>query len=377
MRRHDLDWLRVFGILLLFPFHTARVFDLYEPNYVENAVKSAPLTGFISATGPWFMPLLFLISGCAAYYALTKRSGREFVKERLLRLLVPFVLGVLIIVPPQPYFARLMRGTMEGNYFTFFTRHFFDDFSDITGYFGTFTPAHLWFILYLTIISLALLPLLLSLNKRRAEKALKLDACFQKPSFILLMIIPLTVSEALPDLGGKNIFYYALFFLLGYFLAANKKSVTTIDKLKLPALIGVALLAIPFYMILPSTYGMPDFSLLCIGFAFLRNAWILCVLIALLGYSAKYLGKSTPLLGYLNNAAFPVYVVHQTVIIALAYWICPMTLPLWVKATAIMLLSLVVSLLLYELSKRVLPLRILLGIKKTKDSLLISKGLGA
>ena len=99
-RRYDLDWLRILAVLLLIPFHTARLFDFWEPNYVKNAELSAGLTYQIAFIGPWHMPLLFLLAGAATWYALDFRSDGDYVRERFKRLLVPLAFGVLVIVPP-------------------------------------------------------------------------------------------------------------------------------------------------------------------------------------------------------------------------------------------------------------------------------------
>ena len=87
-RRHDLDWLRVLGVLLLIPFHVALifVFDPFTIMYIRDSVNSrvlAEVTGFIHM---WHMPMLFMISGAATYFALGVRSAREYIRERFLRL---------------------------------------------------------------------------------------------------------------------------------------------------------------------------------------------------------------------------------------------------------------------------------------------------
>jgi hypothetical protein len=71
-RRNNLDWLRILAVLLLIPFHTARLFDFWEPNYVKNAELSAKLTYQIAFIGPRHMPLFFLFAGAATWYALDK-----------------------------------------------------------------------------------------------------------------------------------------------------------------------------------------------------------------------------------------------------------------------------------------------------------------
>ena len=49
----------------------------------------------------WHMPLLFLLAGASTYFALRKRSNRQYVGERVLRLVVPFVFGIFVLIPPQ------------------------------------------------------------------------------------------------------------------------------------------------------------------------------------------------------------------------------------------------------------------------------------
>lgn len=100
-RRHDLDWLRVLGVLLLVPFHVALIFVLapYTIMYIRDSVNSrvlADVTGFIHM---WHMPMLFMISGAATYFALGHRSTREYISERFSRLFIPLVFGLLTFVP--------------------------------------------------------------------------------------------------------------------------------------------------------------------------------------------------------------------------------------------------------------------------------------
>lgn len=151
-RRHDLDWLRSVAVLLLIPFHAARIFDVWEPFYVKDAQLSMGLSYLIALIVPWHMPLLFLIAGSATWFALGSRSPAEYLGERFRRLFIPFVFGTLVVVPPQAYLARLREpGYSAGGYFR--------DFRDLTGYFGSFTPGHLWFIFFLFVIACAVLPL--------------------------------------------------------------------------------------------------------------------------------------------------------------------------------------------------------------------------
>ncbi|WP_022663627.1 acyltransferase family protein [Desulfospira joergensenii] len=87
-RRVDLDCLRVFAVLWLFPYHTARIFDISKSYYIQDDHLSAALTYIlIDGIGPWHMPLFFLLSGSATYFALNFRSSQQYIKERFKRLL--------------------------------------------------------------------------------------------------------------------------------------------------------------------------------------------------------------------------------------------------------------------------------------------------
>ncbi|HWR22793.1 MAG TPA: acyltransferase family protein [Feifaniaceae bacterium] len=152
-RNFGLDWLRTGCILMLFPFHTARIFDKWEPNYIKDAVNAFS-SWFVLLSSYWLMPLMFCIAGISAYYALKKRAPGEYVKERVLRLAVPFLFGVVFIVPIQGYLARVQQYGYTGGYLNFLPSYF-TDFSDLTGYTGGFTPELAAWLMILTLLGLS------------------------------------------------------------------------------------------------------------------------------------------------------------------------------------------------------------------------------
>ena len=120
-RRHDIDWLRVLAVGLLFPFHTARIFDTWNNFYAKSDQVSAALTHiFIGSINSWHMPLFFLLAGASTWFALGFRSGGQYVKERLKRLIVPLLFGTLVIVSPQTYVGALTYGEFAGSFFQYY-----------------------------------------------------------------------------------------------------------------------------------------------------------------------------------------------------------------------------------------------------------------
>lgn len=204
MRKSYIDWLRNLGILYLFPFHTARIYDAFEPNYIKGSINLFSTNLVLLSF--WFMPLLFMLSGMSSYYALKKRSIKEYIRERLLRLFIPFLFGLFIIVPPQAYLAEKFHNGYTGGYISYM-KIYFTDYSDLSGYYGSFTPGHLWFILFLFIISLFLLPIMTI----DIEKKKKISSLLKKPMSIILVFIAITLVSLLPNIGGKNVVgYYVL-----------------------------------------------------------------------------------------------------------------------------------------------------------------------
>ena len=121
-RRYDLDWLRTAAVLMLIPYHASRLFDVWEPYYVKNSPTSSALTMLRAFVDPWGMPLLFVIAGAGAFFALQRRTGVQFLRERILRLIIPLVFGLLILVPPQAYFAWLGQGH-QASYWKFLQQY--------------------------------------------------------------------------------------------------------------------------------------------------------------------------------------------------------------------------------------------------------------
>ncbi len=357
MRQYGIDWLRIFVVFLLFPFHTARVFDFWEPNYIKD-VPNAFSSWLIAAIGFWFMVLLFVIAGYSTFQALQKRTPGAYAKERVLRLLVPFLFGLVLIVPVQGYVASLQHEGFTGNYLQFLGGYF-TDFRDISGYTGGFTPAHLWFILFLFVISLCLLPLLIRLRMPKTGR-------FMRPWLLFLAFIPMTVAEALPDIGGKNPFFFALLFLFGFLIARSDGIMESIRRMHIPSLIA-ALILTPAYLVLVNALGWPDgINLLSGGVALVRNFCVWLIILASMGLADTYFNKPAPSLAYLNRASFPVYVLHQSVMMVVAYFVVATGFSPALKFLTIMIGTLASSLLLYELFRHIAPMRFILGIKSEK-----------
>lgn len=360
-RRYDIDWLRNIAILLLFPFHAARVFDYWEPNYVMNSELSWGLSWFITVAAYWFMPLLFFLAGATSRYALFVRSNRQFLKERTNRLFIPLIVGLVIIVPPQCYYALKYHQEFKGSYIDSVVI-FFTDFSDLTGYYGSFTPAHLWFILYLFIMSF-----LLILLKNFLKKIISSEIMY-KNWVLLLLFIPLTLSELLPSPGGKNLFYFFFIFVVGFLIGTDEKVMNKIKNIRFKSLL-ILIPYIPIWLTLAymNLHLIDDFAVGMI-FAFIKNFALLLTLVVILGYGQKLVSVNNRFLKYMNEAAYPFYILHQSILIVISFYIVNLNIGVSSKFILITLLTLISCICLFEVIKRMSITRWMLGMKPRQKS---------
>jgi uncharacterized membrane protein len=132
-RRYDIDTLRIFAVFLLIYFHSAMIFNMWPVFHLKDNELSLEAAIFVSFLNLWHMPLFFFLAGMSTFYALDFRSGRLYTRERIKRLLIPLIFGILIVVPPQVYYERLSWWSetrhspinFSGSYLEFYPRFFF------------------------------------------------------------------------------------------------------------------------------------------------------------------------------------------------------------------------------------------------------------
>jgi peptidoglycan/LPS O-acetylase OafA/YrhL len=368
-RRYDIDWLRVLAVLLLFPYHTARIFDTFDNFYVKNDQLSQALTYFIAYVNPWHMPLLFLLAGAATYFALRFRSGGQYALERFKRLLVPLIFGVLVLVPPQSYLGLRNHSNYSGSFLGWYPSFFQGNAADLDGYFlGGFTLAHLWFILYLFVFALVALPLFLFLRSATGQKVVGWLAVFCSwPGTILLLAIPIFLASRLIDFH-PNPLLYLLFFVYGYLLFADPRFGEAIDRHKALALVlGPVLFLVAAYFNMTSWPENPLSWFIPIVIFYVEGLARWLFIIAILGYGRRFLSFSNGFLRYTGLASYPYYILHQTVIVIIGFFVVQWAASVAVKYVLILVAAIVVTAALYELlMRRFNVTRFLFGMRPKK-----------
>jgi len=363
-RQHYIDWLRIIATAGVFLYHVARVFS--DGGFqVKNAVISAGATQFAEFMNIWQMPLFFVVSGAAVYYSLQVRRTGSFLKERFFRIMVPwFLTGIFLMAPPQVYLGFLSQGKFTGDFLQFFPRYF----DGLAGFGGNFawTGLHTWYLMALALFSMLLLPFFLPRAGTGVSPARSVAAKLGRPWVLPLLFVPVGIASLLSDVTGLaitrqivgwDILSFGMFFILGYMVFASKGLQEAIKKQGGWFLLAAAVLS-ALYLVLkfrgPALSGFIDIRLLA--------AWGWTVGLLCLG--RRFLNFTNRFLAHVNEMVLPFYILQQTVIIIVAFFVVQTALAVPFKYGITAAVSLAVIVAVYELVvRRLLVLRFLFGMK--------------
>ncbi|HEX6271128.1 MAG TPA: acyltransferase family protein [Anaerolineales bacterium] len=363
-RRYDLDWLRVLGILVVFIYHSSRFYNV-EDWIVKNDIWYPSVELWNAFATTWMMPLMFVISGASLFYAMGKGGFGKFLKDKTLRLLVPLLVADLTHASLQSYLYNITHGQFSGSYFQFLPQYYrLDTFA--------WEGMHLWYLLYLFLFSIILYPLLRWLKGGGRDALSRLGGVLARTGVLYTLVFPLLILYLVLDSdgplmrsnGGYPYIMYAWFLLLGFLLVSGERLQDRIRQLRRVSLwVGLALVA--GFVVLYSQIADPDVispGLLVAGVMRVFGGW-LCVL-AIFGFGMQYLTMRTPFLNYANEAVLPFYILHQTVLLAVGYFVLQWFIPEVLEWAVILAISFAIIMVLYEfVVRRVNILRFLFGMK--------------
>lgn len=346
-RRYDIDWLRVIAIALLLIYHIAIGFQPWGVfiGFIQNNSSLESIWVPMSMLNVWRIPLLFFVSGMGVYFAIQRRDWKQLLVERSKRILIPFVFGMLAIVPLHIFLWQ--------NYYH--QEHSY-----------VFNPAHLWFLGNICIYVLVLSPVFFYLKKNESGKihrALKRLLCH--PAGLLVIMVPFVIEAVIvqPD----NFEMYAMTmhgfwlgmiaFLAGFCCVFSGLGFwNTVSKYRYTLLtigLGLYLLRLLFYEL-----KSPDYLM-----AIESNFWVFTIF----GFGHKYLNKPSRLLNYLSQAAYPIYIIHMVFLYLGSVFLFGLELSAWNKLLILILFTNIGCYLLYEfVIRRVSFLRPLFGLKPSQ-----------
>jgi glucans biosynthesis protein C len=365
-RNNYLDWLRVLGILLVFIYHTTRPHTL-DDWVVKNAIQYTSIQAWNDFVVLFMMPLMFAISGASLFYALGKGGFGRFLKDKMLRLLVPLLVTDLTASALQAYQAAASHSQFTGSFFQYLPTYYHLNTIHWLG-------DHLYYLLVLFIFSVLLYPPLRWLKTGSSNLLSKLGKMFSKPGVVYILALPIlwvfglipSSSLLMQTNGDWPYITYLGFTLLGFLVVSDVRLQDRIRQMRWISLVGGLALGVS-YLILKSS-GVDKIhaitpALVLEGATQVFGGWM-CVL-AIFGQSMQDLTCRSPRLEYANEAVLPFYILHQTVIVSVAFVALRSALPDVVEWAVIAGISMAITLSIYEiLVRRWNGMRFLFGMKR-------------
>ena len=377
-RRYDLDWLRVIAFLILIFYHSGMFYVTWDW-HVKSIHAGPEAEWLMRLSSPWRLSLLFFISGLALRFAADKRPAGAMMKSRLLRLGLPILCGMILVVAPQSWLQLVESGEFQGSFFAFWP-HYIDPTSE----FSITTPTwnHLWYVVYLLVYSLMILPFAGPFSRFASGAMAKLArrVFAGRMGIVWAVVVPVAphllyrvvLDPHFPtthDLtwDWANHAHSLTMVLTGYFLAKDEAFWDAIRRgWKLIAGLTIAMGAVMTLVwnnwelfggevapleawLWPARVGRVLF------------AWM--VIYSLLGMAQQFLNRDSKALRYLTDAVFPWYILHQTLIVMFGFWLTRQGLPVAVEATLVIGLTVLGCVVGHELVRRIPLVRLFFGLK--------------
>lgn len=337
-RRYDIDALRVFAFALLILYHVGMFYVAPASDWgfhIKSQYAAEWLQYPMLVLNRWRMPLVFLVSGLAVHFM--RRGGTTiggFAGQRTLRLLVPLAFGMAVVIPIQPYCEWSAKGAIDAGFGPYLLRYWTQGATMVGQPYG-WTWNHLWYLVYLWLYTLMLAALLPFLESRIGRALRERVASLRGAALLILPALPfvieaLLLQERFPETHALfgDWFAHALYFTAfayGYLIGIHTGLWNEFTRLRWKALAST-IVCLAFYLGAGSfiTNDSADWWVASARIARWVYMWL--AIVSILGWSHRGLNRPFRWLTYANNAVYPWYVFHQSLIIAIGFALTPLAL---------------------------------------------------
>ncbi len=354
MRKHWLDNLRWVTVLLVLFYHVIYFYNNKGVfggiggfgDYPEHPQYQDVVMYILY---PWFMPLLFILAGISARYALQRKTAKEWFRARTRKLLVPGTIGLLVFHWMTGYFNTVVaarQGVFDG--LPLPAKYLVMAFSGI---------GPLWFVQVLWLLCIVLLLVrALDRNDRFWNWCGKAGIV----PIILLGILFWTGEQTLvknprPETldGLLNLYkplFYLVPFLLGYFVFSHDKVQEKLEAVWIPLLVCAVVAGAALVI---TTFGQDNTSPQYLGSPLnCLYGWMMCL--AMMAWFKARFDRTGRFAGYMTRSSYGIYIVHYLVIAAFGYMMKTYTqLPPVAMYSILFIAVFTLSPLLYEALHRI------------------------
>ena len=310
MRKYFLDNIRWITVVLVVIYH---VFYMYNGEGLQGVV--GPITNmdiqyfdlYQYIVYPWFMAILFIVSGMCSKYYLDSHTDKEFLKARTTKLLVPSTLGLFTFQFIQGYYNMAIADAFRSlASLPMMAKYVIMVFSGI---------GVLWYIQILWFESIVLLLI------RRFEKD-RLWHLGSKANLITMitLVLPVWLSAQIlntPIICVYRFGLYTMLFLLGYFVFSHDEVIDRLQASFLPLTVISIVLGILFC----KTYFGQNYAIAPVYKSPLFIAYGYFSCLAILGGMAKYGHWHNRFTRWMNKRSYGLYVFHYLGISVFAYYV--------------------------------------------------------
>ena len=374
-RLHYLDWLRVLAVLGVFYAHTADIFDKFYW-HIKGVEQNTDLMVLVVFGTEWGMALFFFLAGASAWFALESRTAGQFVSERFTRLIIPFLVGFLLLAPPLAYLVAISHSLYDGNLLQFYPYYFENIHISWNPQWLGIYAFHLWFLVFLFVISTLALPVMLYLRRKRSLRIIsKLAAFCDRPAGLFVFVLPIALIQiALRALSPgyqswSDFFTWLLIFIYGFMFLAEPRFESAIQKQwKLTLFVAIAsiliMLVASFAGVLSSWDSISTYSVGYILYQLFRSIVTWSWMIFVLYFGMRFLNFSDTVIDHANEAVLPFYILHYPVIVVIAFLTLAWNINMGVKFLFVSTVALIATLVLFDLFiRRIKVSRWLFGMK--------------
>lgn len=368
-----LDAVRAFALLLGIVFHAALSF---LPTYIGWAVMDISTSPFVKdfmmLSHAFRMPLFFLIAGFFSHRVLHGKGAGVFIKSRLVRIGIPFLIGWFIMKPLLVSCWVMGNESMRGDvHILAGLKIGFQSLGELPN--GLFAGSHLWFLYYLMLVTASLLAiryLMLALPRVKhallaaADRTLSWTAnkCWVLPLLALPTALCLwKMSNWGLDTPDRSLvphmpvlLLYGSFFTLGWLLDRQPETINSFAHISLGRIVfGIIAIAVTLYFSrFQNDPGHPQYTAYRAGFIAGYACMIWALVMLTIGLFKRFCDKPNQAIRYIADSSYWLYLVHLPIVIWLQIAFAEFTIHWSLKLFAISTITIALSLLMYDLFVR-------------------------
>lgn len=361
-RLHSLDALRAIMMLLGLVIHTALTYNVTKHGNswgISQTVDTSVVTDFLVLLIHVFrMPTFFMVAGFFGALLFYERGVASMVRNRVSRILWPFVVFLLLLMPVKVFSFRYSEAVYAGNE---------SPWSFALGYFNrpeAFLPdstSHLWFLYYLmmfTLVGVVLALLFAKIPKLTSKlngvfrlvfvRPLLRISVFSALAYLLLMLLDTSMVDAASSLVPElpTFLWFGFFYAVGWVLYFSRDILSVLTRFDwVFTMLGVVLVAVQGLIILSSDVSPSAATPLMLGFASL-TVWLFTF--GITGIFLRYTSSYSPLMRYVSDASYWVYLVHLPLTALLPGFIATWPLPALVKFLLVLLFTVIICFVTYH-----------------------------